>query len=83
MFQQICSFIHKENVFLKIIASNPLVCLLFDYAYSIRLYDVNNMAASIRIHLQIFKRLQLLGFSTDLDETGIKIHGFLRSLIKT
>ena len=33
------------------------------------------MAASITIHLQIFKRPQLLRFSTDLDKTGIKIHG--------
>ena len=37
------------------------------------------MAASITVHLQIFKRLQLLSFSTDLDETEIKIHGLLRS----
>ena len=29
VFQQICSFVHKENVLLKIIASNPLGCLLF------------------------------------------------------
>ena len=36
------------------------------------------MAASITVHLQIFKRLQLLSFSTDLDETGIKIHGLKR-----
>ena len=40
------------------------------------------MAASITVHLQIFKHLQLLSFSTDLDETGIKIHGLLRSFIK-
>ena len=39
------------------------------------------MAASITVHLQIFKRPQLLGFSTHLDETGIKIHGLLRSFI--
>ena len=39
------------------------------------------MAASITVHLQIFKHLQLLSFSTDLDETGIKIHGLLRSFI--
>ena len=38
------------------------------------------MADSITVHLQIFKHLQLLSFSTDLDETGIKIHGSLRSL---
>ena len=31
------------------------------------------MAASITVHLQIFKRPQLLCFSTDLDETGIKM----------
>ena len=28
------------------------------------------MAASITVHSQIFKRLQLLSFSTDLDETA-------------
>ena len=28
VFQQMCSFIHKENVSLKINANNPLVCLL-------------------------------------------------------
>ena len=39
------------------------------------------MAASITVHLQILKRPQRLRFSTDLDETGIKIHGLLRSLI--
>ena len=39
------------------------------------------MAASIIVHLQIFKRPQLLRFSTDLDETGIKIHGLLRYFI--
>ena len=36
------------------------------------------MTASITVHLQIFKRPQLPHFSTDLDETGIKIHGLLR-----
>ena len=36
------------------------------------------MAASITVHLQIFKRPQLLCFSTDLDETDIKRHGLLR-----
>ena len=40
------------------------------------------MAASITAHLQIFKRPQLPHFSTDLDETGIKIHGLLRSFIQ-
>ena len=40
------------------------------------------MAAFITVNLQIFKRLQLLSFSTDLDETGIKIHGLLRSFKK-
>ena len=35
------------------------------------------MAASISVHLQIFKSLKLLSFLTDLDETGIKIHGFI------
>ena len=39
------------------------------------------MAASITVHLQIFKRPQLLRFSTDIDETGIKTHGLLRSFI--
>ena len=39
------------------------------------------MAASITVHLQIFKPPQLQNFSTDLDETGIKINGLLRSLI--
>ena len=39
------------------------------------------MAASITVHLQISKRPQLLHFSTDLDETSIKIHGILRSFI--
>ena len=29
VFQQICSFKHKENVSLKINVNNPLVCLLF------------------------------------------------------
>ena len=40
------------------------------------------MAASITVHLQIFKRPQLQHFSTDLDETGIKIHGLLRCFIQ-
>ena len=40
------------------------------------------MAASIIVHLQIFKRPQFPHFSTDLDETGIKIHGLLRSFIQ-
>ena len=40
------------------------------------------MAASITDHLQIFKHPQLPHFSTDLDETGIEIHGLLRSFIK-
>ena len=35
-------------------------------------YDV---VASITVHLQILKRPQLPRFSTDLDETCIKIHG--------
>ena len=39
------------------------------------------MDASITVHLQIFKRPQLLRFSTDLDETGIEIHGLFRSFI--
>ena len=41
------------------------------------------MAASITFQLQIFKRPQLQHFSTDLDETGIKMQGLLRSSIKT
>ena len=36
------------------------------------------MAASITVPLQILKRPLLLLFSTDLVETGIKIHGLLR-----
>ena len=40
------------------------------------------MAASITVHLQIFKRPQLPHFSTDLDEAAIKIHGLLRSFIQ-
>ena len=36
------------------------------------------MDASITVHLQIFKRPQLLRFLTDLDETGIKIHGLIQ-----
>ena len=83
MFQLICSFIHKENLLVKIIASNPLVCLFFDLAYSIRLCDVKNRAASILVHLQIFKRPQLPRFSTDLDEIGTKMHGLLRYLYTT
>ena len=39
------------------------------------------MAASITVHLQIFKRTQLLHFSTDFDETGIKIHGLQSSFL--
>ena len=39
------------------------------------------MVASMIVHLQIFKRPQLPHFSTDLDETGIKTHGLLRSFI--
>ena len=39
------------------------------------------MAASITVHLQIFKHPQLLRFSADLDETGIKIHGLSRYFI--
>ena len=40
------------------------------------------MAASITVHLQIFKHPQLPHFSIDLDETGIKIHSLLRSFIQ-
>ena len=40
------------------------------------------MTASITVHLQIFKRPQLLRFSTDLDKTGINIHGLFRSFIQ-
>ena len=40
------------------------------------------MVASTTVDLQIFKRPQLPHFPTDLDETGIKIHGLLRSFIK-
>ena len=52
----------------------------FDYAYLI-ITQPNSMAVSIKVHLQIFKRPQLTQFSTDLDENGIKIHGFLRPFI--
>ena len=34
---QLYTLYHKENVLLKIIASNPLVCHFFDYTYLIRL----------------------------------------------
>ena len=37
------------------------------------------MAASITVHLQIFKRPQLLRFSTDLDKIGMQIHCLYRS----
>ena len=46
----------------------------FDYAYLIRLSDVTKPTKWL-LPLQIFKRPQLPHFSTDLDETGIKIHG--------
>ena len=65
---------HKENVLLKIIASNPLVC--FDYAYFIRLCNVTKPSIwplSLQSICKYSKRLQLLSFSTDLDEIGIKI----------
>ena len=39
------------------------------------------MAAFIFAHSQIFKLPQLLHFSTDVNETCIKIHGLLRSFI--
>ena len=39
------------------------------------------MAVSITVNLQIFKRPQLSQFSSDLDETGIKIYGLLRAFI--
>ena len=39
------------------------------------------MAASLTVHLHIFKRSQLLRFFTNLDETGIKNHGSLRAFI--
>ena len=52
----------------------------FDYAYLIRLCDVTKPTIwPLPLHLQIFKRPQLPLFPTDLDETGIKIHGLLRS----
>ena len=57
----------------------------FDYAYLIRLSDVTKpplgTAASVTVHLQIFKRPQLPHFSIVLDETSIKIHGLLKSFI--
>ena len=39
------------------------------------------MAASIAVHLQIFKSPQLSTDLDDLDETGIKIHGLLKYFI--
>ena len=39
------------------------------------------MDVSITVHLQLFKYPQLRRFSTDLDETDIKIHGLLRTFI--
>ena len=36
------------------------------------------MAASITAKLQIIKPTQLPRFSTDIDETGIKMYGLLR-----
>ena len=57
----------------------------FDYAYLIRLRDVTKTTILPlilqSINLQIFKRPQLPHFSTNLDVTGIKIHGLLRSFI--
>ena len=52
-----------------------------DYTYLSRLCDVTKptIAPSITVHLQIFKRPQLPHFSTDFDETGIKIHGLQSS----
>ena len=41
------------------------------------------MAASITVHLQIFKCPQLPNFSTDSDNTGIKMHGLQSSSLKT
>ena len=40
MFQKVCSFVHKENVLLKINVNYPLDCPYIDYAYLIRLCDV-------------------------------------------
>ena len=37
------------------------------------------MAASITVHLQIFKCPHFPHFKTNLDETGIKFNGLLRS----
>ena len=53
----------------------------FDYAYLIRLSDVTKPTIWPPPLQSIFKRPQLPHFSTDLDETGIKIHGLLRSFI--
>ena len=56
----------------------------FDYAYLIGLCDVTKPTIwplPITVHLQKFKRPQLPHFSTDLDKTGIKIHGLLSSFI--
>ena len=40
VFQQICSFIHKENVSLKMNPTNHWFVFYFDNAYLIRLSDV-------------------------------------------
>ena len=45
----------------------------FHYAYLIRLCDITK--PTMTVHLQIFKPPQLSHFSTDFDETAIKIHG--------
>ena len=81
VFQQVCSFIHKENVLLKIIARNPLVCLLFDCAYLIRLCKPTIWPLPLQSICKYSNAHNFYVFSTDLNETGIKIHGFLISFI--
>ena len=84
MFQHICNFIHKENVSLTIIMQIiHLFVIYFDYAYLIRLCDVNKPTIwpLPLVYLQIFKHPQLPHFSTDLDKTGIKSDGLLQSFI--
>ena len=78
MFQEICTFVHTENVLSKINVNYPLFCLLFDYAYLIRLCDVTKPTKWPLLLESICKYSNAHNFhifSSDLYETGIKIHG--------
>ena len=80
MFQQICSFIHKENVSIKINEN----MFYFDYAYLIRPCDITKPTIwplPLQAICKYSNAHKFHIFSTDLDETGIKIHGLLRSFI--